>query len=128
MNSLFWLAILIFFILMPPIVFLVIFLYISTKFKFKFKVSGPFKYRDIMLEYVNENFSFVLRIDLIHFYFIWMKLRILLKGVYVNFTLNSKILKIKPSIFQHNHKHLNEKEKRRNKHKEKSEYNSESKF
>ncbi len=101
MNFLVWLAIITFLILLPPVLLIVLMLCIATKFKFRFKVAGIVKYRDISLEYENEFFSLVLRLDLIHFHFIWLKLRVLLKGVSLNINFKSKIIKAKITITEY---------------------------
>jgi len=86
-------AIFLLFILLPSILLCLLLTYLSKRFNFNFKISGPLKYRDIFLVYENEYFTIILRIDLIHIYFIWLKLRFQLKGVFLNAKLNSKFLK-----------------------------------
>lgn len=110
MNFLFLFFVLTFFILLPPMIIFGIMIYLSTRFKLEFKVCGPFKYRDIMLDYENEYFSFLIRIDLIHLYLIWLKLRMQLKGVYFSLKLNSKILRLK-YYFTGNHNFIKEEQK-----------------
>jgi len=79
---------------------------LSRKFNFTFKISGPFKYRDVHLEYENKYFSFIFRIDLIHLYIIWLKIRLFLKGIYFNIKLNSKKYKATNEILYQKQKKL----------------------
>lgn len=79
--------------LLPCMILILIMYLLSKKFKFEFTVSGLLKFRNINIEYENEYFFAILRVDLFHIYLIWFKLRIYLRGIFVNLILKSKILR-----------------------------------
>jgi len=92
MQLIFYLACFILLICLPSILITTLLYFISKKFNFQYTTTGFLKYEKIMFYYDSEYFFLNLKLDCFHIYLIWLRVRVLFRGIIVTYVIKTKSL------------------------------------